>query len=359
MRILWSFNKTGFEAEQWRAELVAASDSDHDFVPFDHTTYLDPSRYLDAWSLDRLYRNRDAGLLRLYRDLEETIRRSRSDALVVNHCPPYHPDFLRTLGIYRVLYSSDDPDSTYKRNIPYLHAYHHVLFADPAYSAEMTMQQKMRYCGMANADWCPLGVMDFEMNPAIDEATLFSQKRDIDVIYVGSFFRQKLDLLARVKKAFGRRAVIHGLFKAKHNLYFIVRHGYPGWVQPISFAERTRLYQRAKVGFNVHWNEFGLGNQRLYFLPANGVMQISDCADSIGEVFKVGEEVDTYRNPDELIAKLEYYLEKQDARDRIARAAYRRTMHEYRFRSIVHRAAGLIAGGMERIGWKLHPFVKA
>src|SRR5438105_11544808 len=207
MRILWSFNKTGVEAAQWRNELVAASDADHDFVPFDHTPYLDPSRYLDAWSLDRLYRNREVGLFRLYQDLNETIQRTRVEALVVNNVPPYHPDFLQKLGIYRVLYSSDDPDSTYKRNVPYLHAYQHVLFADPAYSREMTMQQKMQQCGMVNADWCPLGVMDFEMNPEIDEAGLFSQTRDIDVLYVGSFFRQKLELLARVKRAFGRRVV--------------------------------------------------------------------------------------------------------------------------------------------------------
>ena len=45
--------------------------------------------------------------------------------------------------------------------------------------------------------------------------------------------------------------------------------------------ERVELYQRSRIGFNVHWNEYGLGNQRLYHLPANGVMQICDCADSL------------------------------------------------------------------------------
>jgi hypothetical protein len=351
MKIICSFNKTGIEAEQWRRELLAASDASHQFVPFDHTPYLDPGCYLDAWSLDRLYRQRAPQLSRLYRDLTDVVQQSGADALLVNHCPPYHPDFLRNLNIYRVLYSSDDPDSTYRRNIPYLHAYHHVLFLDPAYSADLTMREKMAYCGMVNADWCPMGVMDFEMNPGADADALVSRSRDVDVVYVGNFFRQKLEMIARVKRALGRRVAIHGMFRAKHNLYFMARHGYPSWVRPISFAQRTSLYQRAKIGFNIHWDEYGLGNQRLYLLPANGVMQISDCADSIGQIFEVGLEVETYRNVDELIGKIEHYLANDARRREIARAGYLRTVRDYRFRTVMHYAASLIARGMMRIGW--------
>lgn len=359
MNIVCSFNKTGLEAEQWTQELISASNGQHAFVPFDHTPYLDPLCYLDAWGLDRLYRRREPALLRLYGDLERTIRERNADALIVNNCPPYHPDFLRRLGVYKVLYSSDDPDSTYKRNIPYLHAYQHVFFVDPAYSAELSMKEKMTYCGMVNADWCPIGVMDFEMNVDEDERTLISKTRDIDVVYVGGFFRQKLDVLARVKKAFGSRAVIRGLFRAKHNLYFIARYGYPSWVRPISFAERTELYQRAKIGFNIHWDEYGLGNQRLYLLPANGVMQISDCPDAMPEIFDVESEIVTYRHADELIEKIDFYLKHDDQRREIARNGYRRVMRDYRFRTIMHRAAALIEDGMARIAWKHSPPVSS
>jgi hypothetical protein len=62
--------------------------------------------------------------------------------------------------------------------------------------------------------------------------------------------------------------------------------------------------------------------------------------------------------PEELIAKLGFYLRNDDAREAIARAAYRCTIREYRFRRGLHRAAGLIGGGIERIGWK-HPLEAA
>jgi spore maturation protein CgeB len=351
MRIVCSFNKLGIEAQYWKREIEAASDAEHTFIPFDHTPYLNPYRYLEAWQLDRLYRSGSSELRSMYRDLRAVVRDMGADALIVNNCPPYHPEFLKDLNVYRVLNSSDDPDSTYRRNIPYLHAYHHVLFADPVYSADLDMQQKMRYCGMANADWCPLGVMDFEMDANATEDSLARQDRDIEVVYVGSFFRQKLPLIAEVKRAMGRRVRIYGWYKPKHMAYFIARHGYPGWIRSVSFDERRSLYQRARIGFNIHWNEYGLGNQRLYHLPANGVMQISDCAEHLHRVFEVGREIEAYRNVDELIDKLRFYLARPEERERIALAGFRRTMKEYRFGPLLRRAADLIGDGMRRVGW--------
>src|SRR5262249_28447008 len=150
------------------------------------------------------------------------------------------------------------------------------------------------------------------------EETIGKSNRDVDVIYIGGFWRQKLGVLARVKKALGSRGRLHGFFGIKHNLYFNAVYGAPGWVSPVSWEERVRLYQRSRIGFNIHWDDYGLGNQRLYHLPANGVLQISDCADSMNRVFEVGKEIDTYRGVDELIEKLRYYLSNEEARKKMA-----------------------------------------
>jgi hypothetical protein len=226
-----------------------------------------------------------------------------------------------------------------------------VFFVDPAYSRDMEMADKMRYAGMRNADWLPISVFDFECDPGRDERTIFSQRRDIDIVYVGSFWRQKVDALVRVGKAFGRRCRIHGYFRLKHNLYLNVVHGFGRWVRPLSFQQRVAIYQRARVGFNIHWNEYGLGNQRLYHLPANGVMQISDCEPYLNRIFEVDREIVGYRSVDELIDKLRYYLDHEDERRQVARAGYRRTMAEYRFATVCRRAGDLIQVGMSRIGW--------
>ena len=169
MKIVYSFNKTGYEADCWTREIKAASDGRFEFIPFNHGAHVNPDLYPDAWSLNRLYQARHTGLLKLYAELDTVIKRTGAGALIVVNCPPYHPEFLRTLGVYRVLFSQDDPDATYKRNIPYLHAYQHVFFCDPVHSPDLDMEAKMRACGMVNADWVPISVMDYAFDPAQSE----------------------------------------------------------------------------------------------------------------------------------------------------------------------------------------------
>jgi spore maturation protein CgeB len=346
LKIIYSHNKGGYEGEQWERELRAASDERFEFIPYNHMRHVQASSFFQAGDLDRLYRQGDPGLTRLYAETEALIRETGADALFVTNYPPYHPEFLLKLPLYKALYTTDDPDSTYRRTIPYLHAYDHLFFCDPAYSPDKTMKQKMTEVGMRNADWLPLGVFDFEYEAGKSEQQLFSQQRDIDIIYVGACFLQKLPILARVQKAFGRSFRMHGFFSWKHNAYFIARHGARQWVRPVSFPERVKLYQRAKIGINVHWDEFGLGNQRLYHLPANGVMQISDCADDLGAIFKPGEEVVSYRNVDELIDRIRYYLAHDQERIAIARSGYRRTVNEYLIRDVTRRAAAMMEARM-------------
>jgi spore maturation protein CgeB len=217
----------------------------------------------------------------------------------------------------------------------------------------MDLEEKMRYCGMVNADWVPLAVFDFEYDPSQTDQTILSHNRDLDVVYVGGFFRQKLDLLAKVKRALGRKVRMHGFFNLKHNVYFCLKHRYPGWMRPIGFKERVRLYQSAKIGFNIHWNDYGLGNQRLYHLPANGVMQICDCPSLLDRVFRSGREVVGYHDFDDLIEKLRFYLDHDEERKAIAFEGYRRTMREYRFAAVTRRVGKLIREGMARISWQL------
>jgi spore maturation protein CgeB len=347
MKIVYSFNKQGFEAEVWEKGIRAASDDSVSFIPFNHQHYLNPKLYIDAIKLDRLYQARHPKLMQLYEEFEAAVNRHHADAIIVNHCPPYHPDFLRKLKTYKVLYSGDDPGATYMRNIPYLHAYQHVFYLNPDYSNDLNMREKMRYCGMEHANWVPHGIFDEDYETTKTADTILDQNRDIDIIYVGAPYIQKLELLAKIKKTFGNKCRLHGRFRLPWNIYYNGRYGWPGWIKPVSYAERTRLHQRAKIGFNIHWNEHGLGNQRLYYLPANGVMQICDSQRYLHDVFKIDEEVVGYRGAGELIDKIRYYLEHEQERKEIAVNGFRRVLKEYRFSDILRKSTNYIGQGMQ------------
>src|SRR4029079_11891755 len=93
--------------------------------------------------------------------------------------------------------------------------------------------------------------------------TVLSEPRVIEVFYVGGPHIPKFPLLTKLKRAFGRRLRIYGFFGLRHNLYLNIMHRYGGWIRPLSFPERVRLHQRSKIGINIHWNDYGLGNERL------------------------------------------------------------------------------------------------
>ena len=353
MRILYSFNKRGFEEAFWTREIAAASTDRYTFIPFNHDPYVDTSLYVRAQLLDNLYFERHPGLMRLYDDLAGAIERERADALIVDNAFPYHPEFLARLPVYRVLRTTDGPMTAYDRDFAYVHAYDHVLFHSPAYSRDMTMAEKLRYVGARNADFWPLALFDAAFDSSKTDETILGGERDIDVVFVGAHYPNKMPLLSRVKKAFGKRAVFRGLASWKWNLYYNAKFGAPGWIRPIPWEEYVPLYQRSKIGINVHnRGDYTVGSYRLFELPGNGVMQISDGGEHLAAFYDVGNEIVGFGNADDLIDKLRYYLSNDAERRRIALNGYRRVMSDHRLGHRMQQAGELIERGMTRIGWK-------
>ncbi|HED01021.1 MAG TPA: hypothetical protein ENN18_11705 [Proteobacteria bacterium] len=347
MKIIYSFNKRGFEGDYWQREIAAASGERYQFIPFNHDKYLDSNLYVRAQLLDNLYFHRHPGLFQMYTDLERLIHDSGADALIVDNCFPYHPDFLKKISIYKVLRTSDGPLTAYDRDFAYLHAYDHILYHSPAYSRDMGMEEKLRYCGAKRVDLWPLGSFDALCDPSKTDMDILSAQRDIDVIFVGALHVNKMPLLAAVKKALGRRLRLHGLTSLKKNVYFNLKYGFPGWVTPLPFTHYVPLYQRVKIGINVHnRGDYTIGSYRLFDLPANGVMQISDGGEYLKQFFSVGEEIVSYRNADDLIDKVKYYLAHDEERERIALNGFRRVRKDYRIAELLRKAGDLIKKGM-------------
>jgi spore maturation protein CgeB len=352
MNILYSFNKLGFEEQYWRTEITGASTDAFRFIPFNHGDYIDPQLCIRAQLLDNLYFARHPGLMRLYAAFEAALKEERADAVIVDNCQPYHPDYLRKIPVYKVLRIADGPLIAYDRDFAYLHAFDQVLYHSPAYSPEMGMAEKLQYLGVKNCDFWPQALFDAMFDATKTEEALLEAKRDIDIIFIGALFPGKMPLLAKVKKAFGRRCRIYGLTSVKRNIYFNLKYGFPGWVRSARFEEYVPLYQRAKIGINVHnRGDYTVGSYRLFDLPGNDAMQISDGGEFLESFFRVGEEIVSYNDADELIDKLRYYLDRDEERNRIALNGYRRVMRDHRIRHRLHQTVEFIQRGMERTGW--------
>lgn len=255
--------------------------------------------------------------------------------------------FLRKLNIYKVLRIADGPISAYDRDFAYIHAYDHILYHSPAYSRDMGMKEKLLYCGAKRVDFWPLASFDALCDPSKTELDILSAKRDIDVVFIGAMYVNKMPLIATVKKALGMRLRLHGLTSVKKNVYFNLKYGFPGWVTLLPFTQYVPLYQRAKIGINIHnRGDYTVGSYRLFDLPANGVMQISDGGDYLNDFFKAGEEIESYKDADELIDKVKYYLAHDEERQRIALNGFRRVRKDYKIAELLRKAGDLIRNGM-------------
>lgn len=70
---------------------------------------------------------------------------------------------------------------------------------------------------------------------------------------------------------------------------------------------------------------------RHFEIPACGGFLITQDADDLGKYYRIGEEIVTYKNINDLAEKIQYHLNNDDARRKIARAGYERTIKEHTY----------------------------
>ena len=85
---------------------------------------------------------------------------------------------------------------------------------------------------------------------------------------------------------------------------------------------------------------------RLFDLPANGIMQISDGGQYLQQFFNVGYEIESYTNAGDLIDKVKYYLNHDEERNRIALEGFRRVQKDYKIRNLLVKAGEMIMLGI-------------
>jgi spore maturation protein CgeB len=85
--------------------------------------------------------------------------------------------------------------------------------------------------------------------------------------------------------------------------------------------EVAKFYQAAAVNLNVHaWHGLVASgmNMRCFDLPACGAFLLTDYVEELEEVFEPGRELDVFRDAEELLDKVRFYLDNEAARKAIA-----------------------------------------
>jgi spore maturation protein CgeB len=110
-----------------------------------------------------------------------------------------------------------------------------------------------------------------------------------------------------------------------------------------------RVLRDSALTLNVHWgSEPHANNLRLYEATGVGTALLTDWKDDLGELFEVGREVAAYRDPDECIDLIEYYLARDDEREALAAAGQRRTLRDHTYRQRMEELVELVAPRVRR-----------
>jgi spore maturation protein CgeB len=128
-------------------------------------------------------------------------------------------------------------------------------------------------------------------------------------------------------------------------------HGDNGWREllkngfklypPLNYyKELPFFYNACKINFNAtHFQMSKAVNQRVFDVPACGAFLLTDYQESLNELFKVGKEIVTYRDRDEIQEIVKYYLQNPEQRKAVAMKGRERVLKEHTYK---HRLRELI-----------------
>ena len=117
------------------------------------------------------------------------------------------------------------------------------------------------------------------------------------------------EVIQALKKRYGQRfKLVGGYTGANFNL---MNNQY----------EEAQFYSGSKIAISIsHFHRSRYFSDRLIRAMGSGCFTLSHDYPDIQTDFKVGEHLDTFGNVDELTEKIDYYLNHEEARPRIARA---------------------------------------
>jgi hypothetical protein len=314
----------------------------------------------EAKSIDEMYRSRNPSYMRFLRDFVDKFK--NADLVVFHNYNPVHPEILynELENPIKVLGFVDEPVSTYVRGVPYLWAFDGAFYITPSFNETTLFPAALARWGCKQTYWLPqvpprldwlpqsstrskttnkadLWPLAAPRTEAIRRGEGFFRNRDIDLIYVGQQYGPKVDRLIKLKQRFGPRFRIHGKWPLAGygGIARIVKGRRPLWtrVRPISFQERASLYYRTKIGINMHLSMIPreTGNMRMYEAPAHGMMLLCDKAglNAHAQIFEPDKEAVFYDSIEDAIEKIEYYLEHEEERIKIAQAGFDRVHRDY------------------------------
>lgn len=149
-----------------------------------------------------------------------------------------------------------------------------------------------------------------------------------DVIFIGHFENDNRDACIAALLDARVDFKLYGTEWHRSKLYPILKKRF-GEIVPLRGGEYNKALNSARIGlvFLSHLNN-DTYTRRCFEIPAAKTFMLSEYTEDLNELFEEGKEAEYFRNTEELIKKVHYYLAHPDERVVIAQAGHARLLRD-------------------------------
>lgn len=109
--------------------------------------------------------------------------------------------------------------------------------------------------------------------------------------------------------------------------------------------ETPKVYYSSKINLNITLRSIASGiPARVFDIMSVGGFVLSNWQEEIPELFEEGKEIATYKTPEELIDKADYYLRHENERIRIGVNGYRKVKEQHTYEHRLDKIISIIQG---------------
>ncbi|MGI1690244.1 CgeB family protein [Thermoanaerobacter uzonensis] len=170
-----------------------------------------------------------------------------------------------------------------------------------------------------------------------------------DICIIGTGYKNRLELIDKISHELIKyNTKIIGILWDRLKSYSILKNNILLGV--VSDEDAAKFYSNAKINLNIHraydddtlrrLNSYKIKalspNNRIFDISLAGGFQIVDYREDLGKFYEIDKELIVFNDEEDLIEKIEYYLNNENVRNEIAKKAYLRTVKEHLF---AHRLA--------------------
>lgn len=250
---------------------------------------------------------------------------------------------LRSRGIKTAIWLTDDPyytDFTMKI----------VTHYDYVFTLERNCVEIYRGLGCTEVHYLPFAAHREHYRPTTGRSPVCR-----DISFIGSAYWNRIEFFRNIMpELMSYNTVINGIWwdRLPEAPLYGERIEIGKWMSP---QETATTYSGSKIVINLHRSHVdedannnalvipaASPNPRTFEIAASGTLQLSDARDDMGSFYKIGEEIDTFSSPLELMEKVHYYLTHEEERREMALRAFERTLKDHTYTKRLNQLLNVI-----------------